>query len=57
MDTMEERRRRGGIVGWWRTLSTLVNGDRDDSRVQYVVFGLVILSFIALGIVIDVLAG
>lgn len=57
METVDEQRLRGGIAGWWRALSTLVNGDRDDSRLQYVVFGLVILGCIALGVVIDVLAG
>lgn len=57
VETMEEQRRRGGIAGWWRALSTLVNGDREDSRLQYVVFGLVILFCIVLGVVIDILAG
>ncbi len=54
---MDEQRRRGGIVGWWRALSTLVNGDREDSRLQYVMFGLVLLACIVLGVVIDILAG
>ncbi len=54
---MKERRQRRGLAGWWRALSTVVNGDRDDSRGQYLVFGLVILFCIVLGVVIDVLAG
>lgn len=54
---MEEERRRGGISGWWRSLSTLVNGDREDSTLQYVIFGLVIVACIVIGIVIDILAG
>lgn len=57
VETKGEPRRRGGISGVWRSLSTLVNGDRADSRLQYLVFGLVVLICIVLGVVIDVLAG
>ena len=38
-------------------LSHWVNGDREDSRGQYLAFALVILFCIVLGVVIDVLAG
>jgi hypothetical protein len=45
------------LAGRWRALSTLVNGDREDSKGQYIVFALVILFCIVLGVLIDVLAG
>jgi len=54
---MDEQRRQGGLAGRWRALSALVNGDREDSKRQYVVFALVIVFCIVLGVVIDVLAG
>lgn len=57
MLNMDEQRHQGGLAGRWRALSALVNGDRDDSKRQYVVFALVIIFCIVLGVVIDVLAG
>ena len=57
MMSMDEQRRQRGPAGWWRSLSTLVNGDREDSKAQYLAFALVILFCIVLGVVIDVLAG
>lgn len=54
---MDEQRRQRGFVGRWRALSTLVNGDREDSKGQYIAFALVIVFCIVLGVVIDILAG
>ena len=55
--SMDEQRRQRGPVGWWRTLSALVNGDREDSKAQYIAFGLVIVFCIVFGVVIDIIAG
>ena len=57
MLNMDEEQRQRGPVGWWRSLSALVNGDREDSKAQYIAFVLVIIFCIVLGVVIDVLAG
>jgi hypothetical protein len=57
MMNVDKQRRQRGPVGWWRALSELVNGDRDDSKRQYLAFALVILFCIVLGVVIDMLAG
>lgn len=53
MDTDKQPSRRG----WWQSLAALVNGDREDSKLQYIAFALVVLFCIVLGIAIDILAG
>ena len=57
MLSMDEQRSDRERSGWWQRLTHWVNGDREDSRGQYLAFALVILFCIVLGVVIDVLAG
>jgi hypothetical protein len=57
MLNMDKQPRQRGLAGRWRALSKLVNGDREDSKGQYLALVLVIAFCIVLGVVIDVLAG
>ena len=54
---MDKQNRDEGWAGRMRSLAALLNGDREDSRLQYIIFGLVIVVCIVAGVVINAIAG